>query len=38
MTPQKQDKTLEFSKYWSPDSTLARNEVIIMETTYPANQ
>ena len=34
MTPEKQDKTLDLSKHWSPDSTLARNEVI-METTYP---
>ena len=37
MTPEKQDKTLELSKHWSPDSTLARNEVII-KTTYPVNQ
>ena len=29
MTPEKQDKTLELSKHWSPDSTLARNEVIM---------
>ena len=29
MTPEKQDKTLELSKQWSPDSTLARNEVIM---------
>ena len=29
MTPEKQDKTSELSKHWSPDSTLARNEVII---------
>ena len=34
MTAEKQDKTLELSKYWSADSTLARNEVI-MKTTYP---
>ena len=34
MTPEKQDKTLELSKHWSPDSTLARNEVI-MKMTYP---
>ena len=34
MTPEKQDKTLELSKYWSVDSTLARNEVI-MKRTYP---
>ena len=34
MTPEKQDKTLELSKHWSADSTLARNEVI-MKTTYP---
>ena len=25
--PEKQDKTLELSKHWSPDSTPARNEV-----------
>ena len=37
MTPEKQDKTLELSKHWSPDSTPARNEVI-MKTTYPVNQ
>ena len=37
MTPEKQDKTLEFSKHWSLDSTLARNEVI-MKMTYPVNQ
>ena len=29
MTPEKQDKTLELSKHWSVDSTLARNEVIM---------
>ena len=34
MTPEKQDKTLELSKHWSADSTLARNEVI-MKMTYP---
>ena len=34
MTPEKQDKTLELSKHWSVDLTLARNEVI-MKTTYP---
>ena len=34
MTPEKQDKTLELSKHWSADSTLARNEVI-MKRTYP---
>ena len=34
MTPEKQDKTLEFSKHWSVDSTPARNEVI-MKRTYP---
>ena len=34
MIPEKQDKTLELSKHWSADSTLARNEVI-MKTTYP---
>ena len=45
MTPEKQDKTLELSKHWtlelskhwSPDSTPARNEVI-MKTKYPVNQ
>ena len=37
MTPEKQDKTLELSKHWSPDSTPARNKVI-MKTTYVANQ
>ena len=37
MTPEKQDKTLELSKHWSPDSTLARNEVIV-KTAYPVNQ
>ena len=37
MTPEKQDKTLELSKHWSPDSILARNEVI-MKKTYPVNQ
>ena len=36
-TPEKQDKTSELSKHWSPDSTCARNEVI-MKTTYPVNQ
>ena len=36
MTPEKQDKTLELSKHWSPDSTPARNEV--MKMTYPVNQ
>ena len=34
MTPEKQDKTLELSKHWSVDSTLARNEVI-MKRTHP---
>ena len=34
MTPEKQDKTLELSKHWSADSTLAGNEVT-MKTTYP---
>ena len=34
MAPEKQDKTLELSKHWSADSTLARNEVI-MKMTYP---
>ena len=37
MTPEKQDKTLELCKHWFPDSTLARNEVI-MKTTHPVNQ
>ena len=37
MTPEKQDKTLELSKHWSPDSTPARNEVI-MKTRYPISQ
>ena len=37
MTPEKQDKTSELSKHWSPDSTLARN-VVIMKTTYSVNQ
>ena len=37
MTPEEQDKTLELSKHWSPDSTPARNEVI-MKTRYPINQ
>ena len=37
MTPEKQDKTLELCKHWSPDSTLVRNEVI-MKTAYPVNQ
>ena len=37
MTPEKQDKTLKLSRQWSPDSTPARNEVI-MKTTYPVNQ
>ena len=37
MTPEKQDKTSELRKHWSPDSTPARNEVI-MKTTYPENQ
>ena len=32
MTPEKQDKTLELSKHWSADSTLARNEVIVKMT------
>ena len=36
MTPEKQDKTLELSKPWSVDSTLARNEVI-MKTIYLVN-
>ena len=37
MTTEKQDKTSELNKHWSPDSTPARNEVI-MKTTYPVNQ
>ena len=37
MTPEKQDTTLDLSKHWPPDSTPARNEVI-MKTTYPVNQ
>ena len=37
MTPEKQDKTLELSKHWSPDSTSARTKVI-MKMTYPVNQ
>ena len=37
MTPGKQNKTLELRKHWSPDSTPARNEVI-MKMTYPVNQ
>ena len=37
LTPEKQDKTLELSKYWSPDSIPARNEVI-MKKTYSVNQ
>ena len=36
MTPEKQDKTSELSKHWSPDSTLAINE-LIMKTTYPVD-
>ena len=32
MTTEKQDKTLELSKHWSVDSTLAGNEVF-----YPKN-
>ena len=32
MTPEKQDKTLELSKYWSVNSTLAGNEVIMKRT------
>ena len=34
MTPDKQGKTIELTKHWSPDSTPARNEVI-MKATYP---
>ena len=37
MTPGKQDKTSEFSKHWSADSTPARNEVI-MKPTYAVNE
>ena len=37
MTPEKHDRTSEFSKHWSPDSTPARNEVI-MKMTYAVNQ
>ena len=37
MTPEKQGRTSELSKHWSPDSTPARNEVI-MKTTYPVNR
>ena len=33
ITPEKQDKTLEFSKHWSVDPTPARNEVIMKRTT-----
>ena len=29
MTPEKEDKTLELSKDWYPDSTPARNKVIM---------
>ena len=36
MTPEKQDKTSELSKHWSPDSTLARNE-LIMKMTHPVD-
>ena len=36
LTPEKQDKTSELNKHWSPGSTPARNEVI-MKTTYPVN-
>ena len=34
MTPEKQRKSLELSKHWSSDSTLAKYEVI-MKMTYP---
>ena len=37
MTPEKPDKSSELSKHWSPNSTPARNEVI-MKPTYPVNQ
>ena len=37
MTLEKQDKTLRLSKHWSPDSTPARNEVV-MKMTHPVNQ
>ena len=33
MTLEKQDKTLELSKHWSPDSIPARNEVIMKKTS-----
>ena len=29
MAPEKQDKTLEWSKHWCPDSAPARNKVIM---------
>ena len=37
MTPEKQDKTSELSKQLSPETTPARNKVI-MKTTYPVHQ
>ena len=37
MTPEKQDKSLELGKHWSPGLTPVRNEVI-MKTSYPVNQ
>ena len=37
MTTEKRDRTLDLSKRWSLDSTLARNAVM-MKTTYPVNQ
>ena len=37
MTPEKQDKTSELNKHWSPDSTPAKNEVIMKTTSYPVN-
>ena len=35
MTLEKQDKTSELSKYWSEDSTPARNEVNTMCSKKP---
>ena len=31
ITPEKEDKTSELSKHWSPDSTQARNETREMQ-------
>ena len=36
MTSEKQDKTSELSKRWSPNSTPAENKVI-MKTAYPVS-